>query len=78
MESQNKRVVVTLSNLDPDTTAAFPRRTFTLTQDKPVVQIGRASSKAQQYQPAAQNCWFDSPVMSRQHAQLHLDGEKEV
>lgn len=47
-------------------------------KDKPV-QIGRASKNSTKgLLGAKDNAWFDSPVMSRNHAQLSLDSMNNV
>lgn len=57
----------------------FTPRTLLLTQNDDEVPIGRASkSVAKGILGAEDNAWFDSPVMSRDHAVLKLDPETTV
>ncbi|KAI1140166.1 hypothetical protein F5Y05DRAFT_411226 [Hypoxylon sp. FL0543] len=52
----------------------LPRRQFTLSHQNPTIRIGRASKAAAKgFVASIDNAWFDSPVMSRQHAELVLD-----
>ncbi|KAI1394280.1 uncharacterized protein F4822DRAFT_424759 [Hypoxylon trugodes] len=56
----------------------IPRRQFLLSNRTPVVRIGRASKvPTKGFVAAADNAWFDSPVMSRQHAELFLASEND-
>jgi hypothetical protein len=49
-------------------------RLLTLDIDEPSIQIGRASKTLSKgLQAARENAWFDSPVMSRDHAELSYD-----
>ncbi|KAH0551081.1 hypothetical protein GP486_007571, partial [Trichoglossum hirsutum] len=66
-----KKATVTLTPLN------FPAdsspRVLNLTPSTSVVRIGRASKSASKnLYPGPDNCWFDSPVMSREHAQLSI------
>ncbi|KAI0885916.1 uncharacterized protein GGS22DRAFT_135953 [Annulohypoxylon maeteangense] len=52
------------------------KREFTLSRQRPSIRIGRASKvPAKGFVAAVDNAWFDSPVMSRQHAELIFDYE---
>lgn len=56
----------------------FPR-TFTLSADNPEFRIGRASKRDVKNRTAAtDNGWFDSGVMSREHATFSICPEKKV
>ncbi|KAI2625682.1 hypothetical protein GGR54DRAFT_637462 [Hypoxylon sp. NC1633] len=58
------------SHLNP----SFPKRQFVLSRQTPSVRIGRASKvPTKGFVASADNAWFDSPVMSRDHAELILD-----
>lgn len=60
----------------PDSSDAspFPEREFTLSSQTPTIRIGRASKVPTKGCVAAKdNAWFESPVMSRHHAELLLD-----
>ncbi|KAI1085039.1 hypothetical protein F5B20DRAFT_575508 [Whalleya microplaca] len=66
---------VTVTLLSRNTTgsysAGFPERRFVLSRHAPSVPIGRASKvPSKGFVAAKDNAWFDSPVMSRQHAEL--------
>ncbi|KAI0595459.1 hypothetical protein F4775DRAFT_569123 [Biscogniauxia sp. FL1348] len=51
--------------------AAEPERRLVLTRKAPSIRIGRASKvPTKGFVAARENAWFDSPVMSRQHAEL--------
>lgn len=55
------------------------KRTIFITPENPIVPIGRASrSPNKGLQAALNNAWFESPVMSRDHAELYLSLENEV
>ncbi|KAJ5115138.1 hypothetical protein NUU61_000897 [Penicillium alfredii] len=63
-----EQVSVSLVPLFADTP---PLRTITLSEDNPNVSIGRASRREIKNRfPAKENGWFDSRVMSREHAEL--------
>jgi len=48
-------------------------RSFTLSPAKTSIEIGRASKTTSKGLAAAKdNAWFDSPIMSRSHAELNL------
>ncbi|KAI1204927.1 uncharacterized protein F4807DRAFT_300534 [Annulohypoxylon truncatum] len=50
------------------------KREFILDRQRPSIRIGRASKvPAKGFVAAKNNAWFDSPVMSRQHAELLFD-----
>ncbi|KAI0836725.1 hypothetical protein F5Y06DRAFT_101694 [Hypoxylon sp. FL0890] len=54
----------------------FPKRQFILSYQTPSIRIGRASKATTKgFVASIDNAWFDSPVMSRQHAELVLDCE---
>jgi pSer/pThr/pTyr-binding forkhead associated (FHA) protein len=54
-------------------------RVFTLNPDRPSIPIGRASkSVSKGLLGAVDNAWFDSPVMSRDHAEMTIDVEEKV
>lgn len=56
-----------------------PKRVIYLSPSKPQVTIGRASkSPSKAIHSSVDNAWFDSPVMSRDHARLSLDLESET
>ncbi|KAI0472794.1 hypothetical protein GGR56DRAFT_583113 [Xylariaceae sp. FL0804] len=64
-------VRVLLSSLLP---TSLPTRNLVITSDKPSVKIGRSSKDtAKGFVAAADSAWFESPVMSRKHAELTID-----
>ncbi|RSL70778.1 hypothetical protein CEP54_001642 [Fusarium duplospermum] len=70
-------VLVTLESIDPPSDFAFPDRRFFLTKEKPTIAIGRTSKRNSTFEAAKNNAWFDSAVMSRTHAELKLDVDKQ-
>ncbi|KAJ4142316.1 hypothetical protein NW754_009764 [Fusarium falciforme] len=70
-------VLVTLESIDPPSDFAFPDRRFFLTKEKPTIAIGRTSKRNSSFEAAKNNAWFDSAVMSRTHAELKLDVDKQ-
>ena len=42
------------------------------------MDIGRTSKRNASLEASKNNAWFDSAVMSRDHAQLRLDADKQV
>ncbi|KAI1764211.1 hypothetical protein GGR53DRAFT_530844 [Hypoxylon sp. FL1150] len=66
-------VVVTLIPRPADT-ASSPSRQFILSRDHPSIRIGRTSRlPTKGFIASVDNAWFDSPVMSRHHAEFILD-----
>jgi hypothetical protein len=60
----------------PDT---LPFRSLTFSSDDDTVAIGRSSkSQNKNLVPLHNNGWFESRVMSRQHAVLRISMQKEV
>ncbi|KAI0896469.1 hypothetical protein F4806DRAFT_508377 [Annulohypoxylon nitens] len=56
---------------------AEPKREFTLSRQKPSIRIGRASKvPTKGFVGEKNNAWFESPVMSRQHAELLFDCDR--
>lgn len=55
------------------------KRTITLTQGNDTLQIGRASKVTTKgFVAASDNAWFDSPVMSRDHAEIIANIDEKV
>lgn len=71
-------VVLVLLSALTNTDNTFPERLLTLTKDNPAISIGRSSKRRLELEPSADNAFFDCPVMSREHAELHLDAEKRA
>lgn len=69
--------VVTLYPLySPDT---FPFRSLTFGSNDDYVDIGRSSKReSKNLIPAHHNAWFDSRVMSREHARIGVNMEEKV
>ncbi|KAF3760576.1 hypothetical protein M406DRAFT_108145 [Cryphonectria parasitica EP155] len=73
MEEEEDRVVVRLSIVTPND-ISFPERRIVLTKSRPLVRIGRSSNRPYlDIQCAVDNGWFDSPVMSRHHAEIKAE-----
>jgi hypothetical protein len=53
-------------------------RRVLLSSSNPSIKIGRTSKRKAELEPVKGNCYFDCPVMSRDHAMLHLDAELQV
>ncbi|TEA17114.1 Sarcolemmal membrane-associated protein [Colletotrichum sidae] len=73
---QARDVLVTVSCQHNDVGAEFPERRIFLTSENipsPVIKVGRASKRVPALEPKEHNCYFDSPVMSRHHAELDVD-----
>ncbi|PMD44046.1 hypothetical protein L207DRAFT_508816 [Hyaloscypha variabilis F] len=72
----DNEVRVTLKALTSNVSPA--ERVFTLNPDRPSIPIGRASkSVSKGLLGAVDNAWFDSPVMSRDHAEMTIDVEEK-
>lgn len=70
---------VVLSPISPLGPESSITRTFTLSRRHPTVEIGRSSKReVKNRTPAKDNGWFDSRVMSRDHAELGFNMDKEV
>ena len=60
-------------------TFSFPERQIKLTPENPSIIIGRASKTSSRgYDPAPDNAWYNSAVMSRHHAELTADFSQKV
>ncbi|RYP19323.1 hypothetical protein DL765_003405 [Monosporascus sp. GIB2] len=71
------QVVVILAASAPGPQFVEPERRLTFTRQNPTIAIGRASKVSSKgFVAAADNAWFDSPVMSREHAELSVDFDK--
>ncbi|KAK4193107.1 hypothetical protein QBC35DRAFT_469430 [Podospora australis] len=66
--------------LSADDTMDIRERSITLDSDKTSIPIGRVSKiESKGFVAAEDNGWFDSPVMSRQHAEIVADlGKQKV
>jgi pSer/pThr/pTyr-binding forkhead associated (FHA) protein len=70
-------VKITLKALTSNISPA--ERVITLNPDRPTIPIGRASkSISKGLLGAVDNAWFDSPVMSRDHAEITVNTEDKV
>jgi hypothetical protein len=75
-EVQASVVLSPISPLGPESSIT---RSFTLSSRNPVFEIGRSSKReVKNRTPAKDNGWFDSRVMSRDHAELGFNMDKEV
>src|SRR4051794_18938619 len=64
-------VVVTLHSLNNDT---FEQRRIVLSPSSPSIHVGRSSrNHNKNLQPAKDNAYIDSPVISREHALISLN-----
>ena len=70
-------VTVRLSVVHPDPEFLFPERLIQLAPGSAIV-LGRSSSRDDNLTPTPSNGWFDSPVMSREHAKLGVDEDANV
>jgi pSer/pThr/pTyr-binding forkhead associated (FHA) protein len=69
-----EEIVFTLTARAPGPHFNQPERRLTLTRQKPLISIGRASKvPAKGFTAAVNNAWFESPVMSRSHAEIFAD-----
>ncbi|EQL03994.1 FHA domain protein [Ophiocordyceps sinensis CO18] len=71
-------VQVVLSAIDPPGPPCVPSlkdRFLLLTKEKPTASIGRTSKRDLSLEPARNNAWIDSAVMSRAHAMLHFHAD---
>lgn len=70
---------VVLSPISPLGPESSITRSFTLSNSNPLFEIGRSSKReVKNRTPAKDNGWFDSRVMSRDHAELGFNMDKEV
>ncbi|EFX04477.1 fha domain containing protein [Grosmannia clavigera kw1407] len=72
-------IVITLAQNDATSleASALPIRRICFSPSKPKVQIGRSSKTVSKgLSPSENNAYFDSPVMSRAHAELTADLDK--
>lgn len=79
-DTPSNTVILTLSARTPASgNVLFPKRTLTLTRSNNTITVGRASKVSTKgFIAAPDNAWFDSPVMSRQHAQFTADVDGKV
>lgn len=70
-------VRVHLSFQYPKPEDAYPERRIVLNREKPSVVIGRASQRQLRI-PAIENCLLESPVISRDHAEIFVNFEAKV
>ncbi|KAH8671509.1 hypothetical protein BX600DRAFT_510177 [Xylariales sp. PMI_506] len=69
-----KEVAVVLVAHKPESDFVVPERHVILTEQTPSIRIGRASKVASKgFVAARDNTWFESPVMSREHAVLRAN-----
>ncbi|CAH0059164.1 unnamed protein product [Clonostachys solani] len=68
-------VMLTVTNDTHD--PRFPYRSLTLSKGKATTPIGRQSSRRRGMEAASNNFLFDCPVMSRDHATIKLDNDKQ-
>ncbi|KAF4785934.1 FHA domain-containing protein [Colletotrichum scovillei] len=74
VKPQAEDVLLTVSVQYPNPEFQFPERRVVLEQKHPsVVNIGRTSKRFSNLEAKPENCYFDSPVMSREHAKITVD-----
>jgi hypothetical protein len=79
LSNQDILVTVSFKACGPRLNFIVPDREITLTQQIPSIRIGRASKvPSKGYVAAHDNTWFESPVMSRKHAELLADFDNKV
>jgi pSer/pThr/pTyr-binding forkhead associated (FHA) protein len=71
-------VLITLKSVNPPPDFPFKERRIFLTRQNPTMRIGRTSRKKSCLEATKCNAWFDSPVMSREHAALNFDAKNQV
>lgn len=70
--------LVTLEAINPPPGLPHPRRCILLTKDNPTIRIGRTSKRNTSFEATQNNAYFESAVISREHAQLELDLDIKV
>lgn len=70
-------VLITLKSVNPPPEFAFKERRIFLSRQNPTMKIGRTSKKKSCLEATKCNAWFDSPVMSREHAVLIFDAKNQ-
>ncbi|KAF5666841.1 sarcolemmal membrane-associated [Fusarium heterosporum] len=70
-------VLISLSSVNPPPNFAFTERRIFMSKKKTHIEIGRTSKRNAAFEADKCNAWFDSPVMSRKHALLTFDSEKQ-
>lgn len=69
-------VAITLLPVDNQEDPTPASRYLTLSEDNPVIPLGRSSKReTRNREPASDNGWYESRVMSREHAELSLENE---
>ncbi|KAI3393803.1 hypothetical protein diail_3624 [Diaporthe ilicicola] len=72
--NQDEDSVLILLSTNSPTSITHPERRIVLTQSQPTLKIGRSSNRsALALTPTLNNGYFDSPVMSREHAEIEAD-----
>ncbi|EPE08183.1 fha domain protein [Ophiostoma piceae UAMH 11346] len=72
-------ITLILKETTVDNKSDIPRRTFELSSDNKKIIIGRSSKTISKgLIPAANNGYFDSPVVSREHASIEADLDEGV
>ncbi|KAM0339983.1 hypothetical protein ACHAPU_010700 [Fusarium lateritium] len=70
-------VLISLSSVNPPASFAFTERRIFLSKKRSHIEIGRTSKRNASFEADKCNAWFESPVMSRKHALLTFDSEKQ-
>lgn len=53
-------------------------RQFTLKPSSQAIRVGRSSRNDENFMPAVQNAWFESRVISRNHATIRAVPDEQV
>jgi hypothetical protein len=67
-----------LSACYPPASFKYPERRIILTDNDSLLHIGRTSRRVDDYSAKVSNAWFDSAVMSRNHAEISVDIKEKV
>ncbi|OAA57721.1 FHA domain protein [Cordyceps fumosorosea ARSEF 2679] len=71
-------VLVTLSCIDPPPNLMYPRRRLLLSNKRNTARIGRASKRTSGLESRMYNGYINSPVISREHAELKFDSQSKT
>ena len=72
------KVLITLTSVEHANNFPFPVRQIFLSEEDLTVRIGRASRRDSAFHAKDNNGFFDSPVMSRDHAKIEINPYSQV
>lgn len=79
LKAANEDSVLILLSAKSPNNVTYPERRILLTQSQPRLKIGRSSNRSSMgLTPTLDNGYFDSPVMSREHAEIEADMAGQV